>query len=314
MEVVSCDLCGSSDYREVYRMPDILFHRDEWFLVVECAQCGLGFVNPRPTRQEIGKYYPDAFFDFFDEAWHQARYRREAEYLADLCRPGARLLDIGCANGDFPRLMRQRGWDVTGVEIGEQARKIDDFVVHRCEFPDAPLPESHFDAVTAWAVMEHVHQPSRYFRRAAQVLRPAGRFVFLVPNFASWGSRFLYREDLPRHLHFFTEETVKRYLDSVGLRLIGAEFTNEIYEMRPVNWLRCAWYRQVLKRHLPWTELPERPAAYFERIGRSDLTAKFAYVLGNPLTVIDRLLMPLFEAFGPKRLTHGVVVYSAVKT
>lgn len=313
MEEVSCDLCGSERYREIYKMPDILFHPDEWFSVVECCECGLGFTNPRPTRQEIGKYYPETFFEYFDAAWHEERYRREAGYLADASAPGARLLDIGCANGDFPRYMRRRGWSIAGVEIGEQARQIDDFEVHRCEFTDAPLAAASFDAVTAWAVMEHVHQPSRYFKRAAEVLKPGGRFVFLVTNFESWGSRHLYREDLPRHLYFFTEGTVRRYLESAGLRLIKADYTNAIYELRPVNWLRYLWYRLVLRRHLHWADLPERPVVYFERTGRKDWLAKVAYVLGNPFTVMDRILMPLFEAIGPRRLTHGVVVYSAEK-
>lgn len=313
MEEVSCDLCGSQRYSEIYRMPDILFHPDEWFSVVECAECGLGFTNPRPTRQEIGRYYPETFFEYFDQDWHEERYRREAEYLADISMPGARLLDLGCANGDFPRHMRRRGWDIAGVEIGEQARQIDDFEVHRCEFTEASLPDSHFDAVTAWAVMEHLHQPSLYFKRAAQVLKPGGRFVFLVTNFHSWGSRYLYREDLPRHLYFFTEETVRRYLESAGLRLVKADYTNAIYELRPVNWLRYLWYRLILRRHLPWAELPERPVAYYARVGRADWLAKLAYVFGNPFTVVDRILMPLFEAVGPRRLTHGVVVYSAEK-
>ncbi len=313
METIVCDLCGSKELLTVYEMPDILYFPNERFSVSECLGCGLGFTNPRPSRSEIGKYYPSAFFQYFDQDWHRTRYQREAEYLKDIAADGAALLDVGCANGDFPRHMRALGWQVVGVEIGEAAREINDFPVHRCEFSEAPIQDCSVDAVTAWAVIEHVHSPSAYFAKSAAVLKPGGRLVFLVTNFQSWSSRYLYREDLPRHLYFFTEETVKRFMEAAGLKLVRADYTNKIYELRPVNWLRLIVYRYLLRKPLLWDDLPERPVAYFARIGRSDWLAKVSYVLGNPFAVLDKLLMPFFELFGPKRITRGVVVFVAEK-
>ena len=89
MEHVNCNLCGSTDFRAVYEMPDVKFYPDEWFTIVECARCGLGFVNPRPTRDEIGKYYPADYYDYLAPELHQQRYAREAAYLAKYGRPGA---------------------------------------------------------------------------------------------------------------------------------------------------------------------------------------------------------------------------------
>jgi len=81
-----------------------------------------------------------------------------------------------------------------------------DFPVYTQEFQNIPLNEPTYDAVTAWAVLEHVHDPMAYFRKAAQVVKKDGLFVFLVPNFASVASRSLFCEDLPRHLYFFTRK------------------------------------------------------------------------------------------------------------
>ena len=62
MENVACDFCGGTHAVEVTRQTDIL-HRvtDEIFTLVRCSGCGLQFENPRPTRDEIGRYYAEHY-------------------------------------------------------------------------------------------------------------------------------------------------------------------------------------------------------------------------------------------------------------
>ena len=62
--------------------------------------------------------------------------------------------------------MIARGWDVEGVEVAEASQPIADFRVHTQEFDRIPVHEPFYDAVTAWAVMEHVHDPMAYFRKS----------------------------------------------------------------------------------------------------------------------------------------------------
>ena len=35
---------------------------DELWNLVECRRCSLGYLNPRPTVDEIGRYYPEVYF------------------------------------------------------------------------------------------------------------------------------------------------------------------------------------------------------------------------------------------------------------
>lgn len=313
MESVACNLCGSLDLRPAYSQPDELFHPDEWFSVVECRSCGFGFVNPRPTREEMGRYYPSEFYQTFAETDHSQRYAEEAAYLEDIVGSPRVLLDVGCANGDFPRYMREKGWDVEGVEIGVSARGIDDFPVYRCELPQLDANTVGYDAITAWAVLEHVHDPMAYFRKVGQLLKNGGRFVFLVTDFTSLPSQKLFREDLPRHLYFFTEDTVSKYLEYAGLHLVKVDRHNRIFSLRPVNWLRYYFYRICLGRDLTWHELPEAPRDYFNRVGKRGVMAKTIYVATHLLAVFDRLLLPLFELLAPHSLTGGIVTYVAIK-
>lgn len=78
METVNCNLCRSSDYRKVYEMPDRKFFREDYFTIVECEACGLGFVNPRPTLREIQKYYPAKYYQ------NPPRKAMSATWIGDL--------------------------------------------------------------------------------------------------------------------------------------------------------------------------------------------------------------------------------------
>jgi hypothetical protein len=66
-------------------------------------------------------------------------------------------------------------------------------------------------------VLVNLHDPAAHFRAAGRLLRAGGNFVFLVTNFASTFPRNLLRQDVPRHLYFFCQGTVERYVELGGL-------------------------------------------------------------------------------------------------
>jgi len=317
IESVSCNLCGSWSHRPIYRKPDELFFPSDWFTVVECLGCGLGFVNPRPTSESIAKYYPSAFYDGFerDLTFHQRRYITEAAFLHELTamRGSKRLLDIGCASGAFPRHMRKLGWDVEGVEVARSVKPIDDFPVYTQDFTAIPVSGPHYDAVTAWAVMEHVHDPKGYFAKVGEVLKKGGVFVFLVTNFNSVSSRHLFQEDVPRHLYFFTESCVRRYLDTAGMSLVSSEYSDRIYSMPLTNWLHYYIWK-ASGRRLEWTDYTNLPALgrYLEKSDRRrTVWSALRYTLAHPVAVADRLLLPAFARYQMWRKRYGIVTYVA---
>ncbi len=315
METIKCNLCGSDNYRVVYSMPDARYFVDEWFNVVECNHCRLGFVNPRPTRAEISKYYPSSFYDYFDDErdYHLRRYAAEARFLPEASSDKSKLLlDVGCANGDFPRFMQELGWRVEGVEVSPNSKAITDFKVYKQAFTEIPVYEPRYDAITAWAVLEHTHDPMAYFRKAAQVLKAGGIFVFLVTNFKSVSSRSLFREDVPRHLYFFTEETVRKYLAESDFYLIQKDYSDKIYSMRPVNFLRYYFYHYFKRQRLGWKDAQFSKPHQSKKHRLQDLLIEdIKYVISNPFYVVDRLLMPIYERYQIITKAYGIVTFVA---
>lgn len=63
MEVASCMLCQEPKSTERVKQRDInLGLTDQLFTVVSCDGCGLLYLNPRPTAEEIHAYYPPEYY------------------------------------------------------------------------------------------------------------------------------------------------------------------------------------------------------------------------------------------------------------
>ena len=78
MEKIKCDLCNSEDHKILFSQTDILHSStDEEFNMVKCENCDLIFLNPRPTKQEIGKYYSDEYGDGIFHS-HQNLFKKKS--------------------------------------------------------------------------------------------------------------------------------------------------------------------------------------------------------------------------------------------
>ena len=63
METIDCEVCGGTSTATMFSQHDLTHHvTDDVFTVVRCLDCRQLFLNPRPTRQEIGRYYPDTYY------------------------------------------------------------------------------------------------------------------------------------------------------------------------------------------------------------------------------------------------------------
>jgi 2-polyprenyl-3-methyl-5-hydroxy-6-metoxy-1,4-benzoquinol methylase len=230
-EYVKCDLCGSEDQTPLYAKTDPVTGLE--FSLVQC-KCGMAFVNPMPTKDSISALYPDDYQK--DKDVDIANFRRLLDFLPS--RPNGNLLDIGCGRGDFVKLSAEAGWDAEGVDL------IDWNSPHRIRvrvgnFLTMDLPHGHYDAVTAWAFLEHVRQPSLYFQRVSQLIKDNGRFIFIIPNVGAPGMRHSSAEDIPRHLWLFTPGAVRGYLERYSMEVERVLHTDQIYTAYPFGLL---WY------------------------------------------------------------------------
>jgi SAM-dependent methyltransferase len=226
MEEVRCNLCGSLEARLLFRARDLRFKNEGVFNLVQCQQCGLVYLNPRPTKVGMARYYQHYHDYAINDAWLE---RRQLERLREVerRREAGRLLDVGCGRGEFLRVARDRGWQCFGVEISPQAsdearRKGLDVATGR--FEDVDYPDSFFDVVTIYHVLEHLHDPREALSKAYQLLKSGGLLVVAVPNFDSLQAGLFrqrwYHLDAPRHLYHFAPHTLKMLLHETGFKVL----------------------------------------------------------------------------------------------
>lgn len=281
-ERIRCNLCGADDAAPLFRLRDYRLQVDdvEW-TAVRCRRCGLGYLNPRPTREEARRYYPARYFEH--RATAVDRYRRQAAYV-----PGrGRLLDIGTAGGEFLCVMRERGWEVAGIEPSAPNGNAHGLNIARVDFPEESgfEPES-FDTITAWAVFEHLHDPYRAFDACMRLLRPEGRLVVQVPNLRSVWARWALQEDVPRHLYFFSESTLAAYATRAGLRVERVVHTTDLFGGSGRGVLRLLMLRALGEPLSRYFDMSRTPVG--ERFRQAPLFA----ILWSAVDAIERVVLP----------------------
>ena len=210
-EHIACDSCGGVSTDTIY--PSTLTERDlEHSLeqhtysgwtnaagrIVECRACRLRFVSPRERASGIWQTYRHIVDPLYLENLDSRRlsFARGLRQLERLRKPPGRLLDVGCSVGVFLGLCRDGGWQVEGVEASEwsseQARSAG-LEVHNDLFEQVELPESAYDVITFWDVLEHVPSPQAALVKAHRLLKPGGMLVVSTPNIRSISARLLRR-------------------------------------------------------------------------------------------------------------------------
>ena len=106
--------------------------------------------------QQLSAYNENHHFDY---NFQESRLRKCAALIQGL--PAGRLLDIGCAQGDWAALWQKNGWSAAGIDINAQnvtAARNAGLDAHVCDLNRDPIPfsDGSFDLVFAGEVIEHL--------------------------------------------------------------------------------------------------------------------------------------------------------------
>ena len=235
--VVACHVCSSTD--------DTTYIEARGYRIAQCRNCGLWFVNPQPTVEELRQFY--ATYDDGDQ-WRnlEERFNRGVrQAILRMNRSGA-VLDVGCGSGNFLRCMKEKGFSAFGIEPSgsgsEYARDAHGVDIYRGMIEDylAANRGRSFDVITLLNVLEHLTDPVRILSQLREVLASDGVLAIVVPDarfhdligrfrrFAGisdpyWIEQrkaFLSGFKLPDHLCSFQPRTITSLLKRSGFRVV----------------------------------------------------------------------------------------------
>ncbi len=186
------------------------------------------YANPVPAEFASGQYYNQTAAEYYlspaklESDYAPVRFERELRLFRKCCRAGA-VVDVGCSSGAFLFQLREQFpgcYDILGTDVSGPALDYAEsrgIPVARGNFIEGIVDNRRFDAITFWAVIEHVVEPKLFLQKAAMLLKPDGLCFVLVPNMKSLATRLLgskYRYIYPQHLNYFTAETLQKLFAS----------------------------------------------------------------------------------------------------
>jgi len=129
---------------------------------------------------------------YYDLLYQDKDYAKEVEFIEQLFEKGVKpnkVLELGCGTGNYTKVLEERGYDVTGIDLSEKM-----LVVAKqkcgCKFSQGDMRsfslDSKFDACFAmFAVIGYITENDdilRVFKNVHRHLKPDGLFIFDVWN------------------------------------------------------------------------------------------------------------------------------------
>ncbi|MCL0060390.1 class I SAM-dependent methyltransferase [Dehalococcoidia bacterium] len=247
-----CPLCGDTTFLIITEKPS---------RVIECENCSFSFRSHRPSPVELEQYYSWSQSPTHQEGENKLR-ERETKWKVKLLSQMVNLnrvqslLDIGCDDGLFLFTLKRNfpHLEVFGVEPSERRVRIakeiyglKNIETGLCEKADI---KRTFDLITAFHVLEHVHDPIKFLQKIKSVMNLQSLLCLQVPTVSlsridlPLGIRFL----LPgyffsEHLWFFTPKTFAVLLEQQEFSIKTMRFDS--FGIQPS-------LNSFVMRYMPW--------------------------------------------------------------
>lgn len=174
-------------------------------------------------------------------------------------RPGAKLLDLGCGQGEMSQFFKKIGWVVSAADASRdnvaKMQKLE-FPVTRLDLNEQlPYEDASFDMVALVDVIEHVVKAEFLISEINRLLCPDGLLLLSTPNQAFYKRRIRALAGRPPdeegyHFRFFIRRKLRKLLSINGFSVIQK---NSIGYYPFMNELLLRKFRglQKLRIHIP---------------------------------------------------------------
>jgi len=242
---VLCNICRSNS--------TLVFVKND-FVHYECDQCGLIFVAPMPTDDELGKIYSSAngyqknrLSVDKDKVPKNKSYQKILTYIQRKKPNSSTLLDIGCSNGNFLMMSKESGYVVEGVELNESTAHV--AISRGLQVHIGRLSEInkkfYYDIIHLGDLIEHVREPRLLIEQITQVLKIDGLLIITTPNMNCFWARTTRKISKllgidwslatpPYHLYQFSDNNLDMLLGEYDYAVVDRWFNhlpNLFYEL-----------------------------------------------------------------------------------
>ena len=164
-----------------------------------------------------------------DTAALEKEYGRRKKMLMKYVPARSRVLDAGCATGDFVDYISHTyyaaGYDVSAdaIEIGR--RRFPHIGRHLFEIKEFESRTIKYDAVCMWDVIEHLSEPDKTAEWLRDKLNPQGYLLISTPNIGAPFAKITKGKwtfmTPPEQISFFTKKAFKELADRLDMDMVA---------------------------------------------------------------------------------------------
>ena len=247
------------------------------FRILCCPRCRLLWTDV-PQNFQAGKLYeeeffqgksPNGYFDYLGTAQLLNNEFIQRARLVHKYQSAGRLLDVGCATGNFIKAARQY-FDVKGIDISSFAVEaaIQDGLPAACgTLEELEKTPQSYDIITMFDTLEHVPNPQATLQQSHSLLKKDGIVVISTGDASSVlaklaGKRWRLMTP-PEHLWFFSRRNLGILLERTGFSVLDC-----VYPWRQVP-VSLMWFQIFRGRQKPlpdWIGKMTFPVNLFDAI------------------------------------------------
>lgn len=208
-----------------------IWAKKDKYTAVKCLNCGLVWINPLPSDDELNQFYTKYYQYRLSETklteQRKIMYLLDKEWLEQFIKKG-RLLDIGCSDGSFLSNFDEE-WEKYGVEIGSDAVKQAQqrgINVIEGSAKEALGFGKKFDCVMLRGTIEHFTDPLGAIEVVSKLINVGGYIFFTATPDVNSFSAQLYKEKWnmfapPAHLFYFSVETLTKLVEKFNFEKVA---------------------------------------------------------------------------------------------
>ncbi len=223
IKTTTCPLCGNDDLQ--------LLSEENEFSLLKCLKCSLVFKSLEESLAEHIGNMPDRLYnDVRIRRRDKSNIQRAGYRLNTLSRykKQGKLLEIGCATGEFLEAARQWGFDVSGLDASQVYAEyaLRKGLNVRCgRLEDLDYAQEEFDVVCMFHLIEHIQYPKEFLKQVHGYLKTGGLLYIITPNLESRTDK-LFKYKHPNfaqadHLFFYSKDVLGKLLSVSGFERGG---------------------------------------------------------------------------------------------